>query len=110
MPKFKIEFETSLNEILNNLGIVDAFNMEKADFRKMFDEGGNMFITNTIHKTFISVDEKGTQAAAVTAIAMAGSALPPESVEIKFNKPFYFAIKDNLSGETLFIGRYAYAN
>lgn len=107
MPKFKIEFETSLNEILNKLGITDAFSIEKADFKKMFNMG-NMFITNTIHKTYISVDEKGTEAAAVTAIAMAGSALPPEPVEIKFNKPFYFVIRDNSSAETLFIGRYAF--
>ena len=108
MPKFKIEFETSLNEILNKLVITDAFSMEKADFKKMFNMG-NMFITNTIHKTYISVDEKGTEAAAVTAIAMAGSALPPEPVEIKFNKPFWFVVRDNFSGETLFIGRYAFA-
>jgi len=106
MPKFKIEFETSLNEILNNLGITDAFYMEKADFKNMFDKGGNMFITDTIHKTYISVDEKGTEAAAVTAIGMAGSALPPEPTELKFNKPFYFIIRDEVLGETLFIGSY----
>jgi serpin B len=74
----------------------------------MFDMG-NMFITEAIHKTYISVDEKGTEAAAVTAIAMAGSALPPEPIDIKFNKPFYFIIRDNNSAETLFMGRYAFA-
>lgn len=110
MPKFKIEFETSLNEILNNLGITDAFYMEKADFKNMFDKGGNMFVSDTIHKTYISVDEKGTEAAAVTAIGMAGSALPPEPLEVKFNKPFYFIIRDEVLGETLFVGRFAYAN
>lgn len=110
MPKFKIEFETSLNEILKNLGITDAFNMEKADFKNMFDKSGNMFITDTIHKTYISVDEKGTEAAAVTAIGMAGSALPPEPLEVKFNKPFYFVIRDEVLGETLFVGKFAYAN
>ncbi len=108
MPKFKIEFETSLNNILMNLGITDAFSQEKADFKNMFDMG-NMFITEAIHKTYISVDEKGTEAAAVTAIGMAGSALPPEPIDIKFNKPFYFIIRDNNSAETLFMGRYAYA-
>lgn len=108
MPKFKIEFETSLNEIFMNMGIIDAFDDKSADFTKMIDKG-NMWFTKTIHKTFIDVDEKGTEAAAVTAIGMAGSALPPEPIELKFNKPFYFAIRDNTSGETLFMGRYAFA-
>ena len=109
VPKFKIEFSTSLNQILQNLGINSAFNSQKADFKNMF-ESGNMFITDTIHKTYISVDEEGTEAAAVTAISMAGSALLPEPIEIKFNKPFYFLVRDNTSGELLFVGSYAYAN
>ena len=109
MPKFKIEYSTSLNEIFMNMGITTAFDEKNADFTKMFDKG-NMWFTKTIHKTFIDVDEKGTEAAAVTAIGMAGSALPPEPIELKFNKPFYFAIRDNISGETLFMGRFAYAN
>lgn len=105
MPKFKIEYETSLNDILKNIGINIAFE-KNAEFEKMFDTG-NMFFTDTIHKTFINVDEKGTEAAAVTSLAMAGTALPPEPMELKFNKPFYFAIRDNKSGEVLFMGRLA---
>lgn len=109
MPKFKIDYSTDLNDIFMNMGITTAFDEKNADFTKMFDKG-NMWFTKTIHKTFIDVDEKGTEAAAVTAIGMAGSALPPEPIELKFNKPFYFAIRDNTSGETLFMGRYAFAN
>ena len=108
MPKFKIEYETILNDMLMNMGITTAFDTENADFAKMFDKG-NMWFTKAIHKTFINVDEKGTEAAAVTAIGMAGSAMHPEPIELKFNKPFYFAIRDNTSGETLFMGRFAYA-
>ena len=108
MPKFKFEFDTSLNDILKNIGIINAFDGNTADFTKMFDSG-NMWITKTIHKTYINVDEKGTEAAAVTAIGMAGSGMPPEPIELKFNKPFYFVIRDNTSGEALFMGRYAYA-
>ena len=67
-----------------------------------------MWFTDTI-KTFICVDEEETEAAAVTSIGMSGSALSPESIELKFNKPFYFAIRDNTSGEILFMGRYAFA-
>ena len=109
MPKFKIESDIDLNEMLMNSGILTAFDGNSADFTNMFDSG-NMAITDVRHKTYINVDEKGTEAAAVTAIAMAGSALPPEPVEVRFNKPFYFAIRDNTSGEILFMGRYAFAN
>lgn len=108
MPKFKIEYSESLNNMLKNIGIKTAFDTKTAQFGKMFDSG-NMWFTDTIHKTFISVDEKGTEAAAVTSIGMGGSALPPEPIELKFNKPFYFAIRDNTSGEILFMGRYAFA-
>ena len=108
MPKFKIEYSDRLNDTLKNIGIQTAFDAKTARFEKMFDSG-NMWFTDTIHKTFISVDEKGTEAAAVTAIGMAGASLPPEPIELKFNKPFYFAIRDNTSGEILFMGRYAFA-
>lgn len=55
------------------------------------------------------MDEEETEAAAVTSIGMSGSALPPELIELKFNKPFYFAIRDNTSEEILFVRRYAFA-
>ncbi len=107
-PKFKVEFSTDLNDYMKNLGITDAFDGQKADFKSMFDSG-NMWITKALHKTYIAVDEKGTEAAAVTAIGMAGSALPPQPVTVKFNEPFTFVIRDNTSGEVLFIGEYAFA-
>lgn len=107
MPKFKFDYETSLNDMLKQLGIKKAFG-ESADFSKMF-KSGNMQLTDTVHKTYIDVNEKGTEAAAVTGIAMAGSALPPEPIEFKANKPFYFMICDNSDGTVLFAGRYASA-
>lgn len=106
MPKFKIEYATSLNEILKETGINKAFSGE-AEFEKMFDSG-NMWITDTIHKTYINVDEEGTEAAAVTGIGMAGSALPPEPIVVKYNKPFTFVIKDKAHNEILFIGEFSY--
>ena len=106
MPKFKFEYAASLKDSMQNLGIDFAFDAEKADFSGMFD-GGNMFITDALHKTYINVNEKGTEAAAVTAIMMAGSSLPPEPIEVKYNEPFTFVIRDNDSGEILFLGRYA---
>lgn len=104
LPKFKIEYETKLNKTLKNLGINKAFT-ENAEFHSMFDKG-NMWITDTIHKTYLNVDEKGCEAAAVTGLAMAGSSLPPEPVTLKFNKPFNFIIRDNENGEILFTGKF----
>lgn len=108
MPKFKTEFSTPLNDIFHALGIKKAFT-QQAEFGKMFEEG-NMWITDTIHKTYINVDENGTEAAAATGIGAAGSALPPQLVECRADRPFTYIIRDNLSGEILFMGEYAFAD
>lgn len=110
MPKFRVEYSTGLSEIMKNLGINMAFDSERADFTKMVS-GGNMYITDAIHKTYISVDEKGTEAAAVTAITMdATSAMRPEPLKVSFDTPFTFVIRDNKNGMTLFVGEYAFVN
>ena len=107
MPKFKIEYSTALDESLVNMGIDRAFT-EQAQFENMFD-GGNMQITDVLHKTYIDVDENGTEAAAVTSIGMEATSLPPEPTAVKFDKPFTFVIRDKQSGEILFMGAYMFA-
>lgn len=110
MPKFKIEFDTKLNGIMQNLGATDAFVYGRADFDPMIENGnGEYYIKDSIHKTYIEVDEKGTEAAAVTSIGMGGASLPPQPITVKFDEPFTFVIRDNTSGEVLFIGEYAFA-
>ena len=109
MPKFKFEFDIGLNDIMKNLGIDIAFDANRADFTKMVDSG-NMFIADSIHKTYIGVDEEGTEAAAVTAIMMEPtSAMPKEPIVVKYDTPFTFVIRDNKNDVTLFIGEYAFA-
>lgn len=109
VPKFKIEYDTGLNGIMKTLGVDVAFDADRADFTKMTD-GGNMFIQDSIHKTYIAIDEEGTEAAAVTAIMMgATSARPQEPRVVKFDTPFTFVIRDNKNNVTLFIGEYAFA-
>lgn len=108
VPKFSMEYSTSINDILKTIGINKAFD-KSAEFENMFDSG-TMWIDSTIHKTYIKVDEEGTEAAAVTGIGMAGSSLPPEPVIVKYNRPFTFVIRDNTSGEILFMGEYAFAD
>ena len=91
----------------------NAFSRFLADFSGMMNlsPDEDLWIDKVLHKTYISVDEEGTEAAAVTAVMMDGatSARPKEPIEVKFDEPFYFVIRDDTSGETLFMGRYAYA-
>lgn len=114
MPKFKIEYSKELSEILGRLGVNLAFSDTKAEFPNMLSgipSDENVYIDKVLHKTYISVDEKGTEAAAVTAVMMAGMAvvIPEEPVIFKADKPFTFIIRDEKSGEIIFIGRYSKA-
>ena len=78
-----------------------------ADFTGM-DGTGGMFIGSVLHKTFVDVAEKGTEAAAATAVIMLTSAAPApiRPVEFHADRPFIYLIRDNDSGAILFIGRY----
>lgn len=106
IPKFKIEYSMSLKEQLSVMGMEKAFDF---NFNGIL-ENEPLKIDDVLHKTYIKVDEKGTEAAAVTSIMMAGAtAKPSDIVEFKADKPFYFVIRDNSLGEILFMGRYAYA-
>ena len=108
MPKFRVEYSAGISDIMKNLGINVAFDKYRADFTKMVT-GGNMYIMDAIHKTYISVDEEGTEAAAVTAVMMdATSAFRDEPLRVSYDTPFTFVIRDNKNGITLFVGEFAY--
>ncbi len=112
MPKFKIEYDCELNGALERLGISSAFSPVGARFGKMLENipgTDNVYIQETVHKTFISVDEKGTEAAAVTGMMAGGSSLPSEPIEFTADRPFTFMIRDIETGEILFMGRYSEA-
>ena len=104
-PKFKIGLSYGLRELMEKLGMKKAFT-KGADFSKMT---GNreLYISAIIHKTFIEVDEKGTEAAAATAVVMRmKSAGPPQSCpEFKADHPFFYFIRENSTGTILFTGR-----
>ncbi len=110
IPKFKVEWNIDLNDILKNMGIITAFDLKQADFKNMLTTG-NTAISQVTHKTFINVDENGTEAAAITIMATptAANVPPPKPVEFKANKPFTYVIRDNINGEILFVGEYAFA-
>lgn len=105
IPKFKIEKRYILNEVLKKLGMVDAFDMMKADFSGMTPKP-DLYITSVIHQSFVEVNEEGTEAAAATAVIMGTKAVIIPTV-FKADRPFIFLIKDNRSGSILFIGRLA---
>jgi serpin B len=101
----------SLGQDLAALGMPLAFDAKRADFTGManppsFAEG--LVIAHVFHKGFVRVDEKGTEAAAATAVVMIARGLfreedPPR--EVKVDRPFLFLIRDNASGLVLFLGR-----
>jgi serpin B len=114
LPKFKLEPPTmALAEKFEALGMKTAFDKPQgsANFDKIAPRKPNdyLYISQIFHKTFIAVDEKGTEAAAATAVAMmAGTALrspPPPPIEVKVDRPFVYAIQHVPSGVCIFLGR-----
>ncbi|MBN1162541.1 serpin family protein [Patescibacteria group bacterium] len=107
MPKYTTEYETSLNQVLMSLGMKDAFNTGTADFSKMIDAGPeNVYISQTKHKTYLEVNEKGTEAAAVTSIGVGITSVNPveKSFYMKVDRPFLVTIKENKTNTILFLG------
>jgi serpin B len=114
LPKFKLEPPTiALAENLQALGMKSAFDIPQgsANFDKMAPRKPNdyLYISNVFHKTFIAVDEKGTEAAAATAVVMMRAtsiARPkPPPIEVKVDHPFIYAVQHVPSGVCLFLGR-----
>ncbi len=103
-PRFEFETEVQLSKALSDLGMPVAFG-GGADFGGMVEGGaGGLFIDEVFHKSFVSVDEDGTEAAASTAVVMLES-LPPSWGELRFDRPFLFAIRDRPTDAILFFGR-----
>jgi serpin B len=102
LPKFRFTWgSTSLKPALQALGMVQPFDETQADFSGMTTEE-QLYIADVIHKAFVGVDESGTEAAAATAVIMAGNAGPP--VELTVDRPFVFLIRDE-TGTLLFVGQ-----
>ena len=95
LPKFELQFKDQLNEVLTDLGMEKAFNPFEADFTGLREEG-ELFVSKVIHKTYLKVFEDGCEAAAVTAIDIAGNGMPIEEkiYEMKVNRPFLFLLKN----------------
>jgi serpin B len=105
LPRFKIEFEQSLNTALKQLGMGPAFS-PAADFSKMVVPPATAAISEVLHKTFVEVNEEGTEAAAVTGVKMTMTAMPRPEEKFSFvcDHPFLCAIRDDVTGSVLFLG------
>ena len=101
LPRFKLEYEKTLNDVLSALGMGIAFT-PAADFSRM-TPGGGVWISEVKQKSFVEVDEEGTEAAAATVVVVELSAGPA----LRADRPFLFAIRERFSGTLLFVGKLA---
>jgi serpin B len=105
LPRFRVETGTNLNELLKTLGMLSAFIDGTADFSGM-DGTQNLYIGDVVHKAFIDVAEKGTEAAAATAVGIETTSLPPPpDLVVRADRPFLYFLRDQPTGAILFMGR-----
>lgn len=103
LPKVEMNWNQSLGGPLVALGMGPAFS-DEADFSKISDE--DLLISEVVHQAFLKMDEKGTEAAAATAVMMRATSMPPPpQVTLTVDRPYLFAIRDIESGALLFVGR-----
>jgi serpin B len=102
LPRFKTDYDVTLNDALKTLGMEEAFS-SKANFSGM---GKNFAISQVKHKTFVEVNEEGTEAAAATSVGIVTTSLreEPEPFRMIVDRPFFCAIRDNQTGNILFMG------
>nr|WP_326171754.1 serpin family protein [uncultured Oscillibacter sp.] len=106
IPKFQCEYGAELSDSLKALGITDAFDWNTADFAAMGSSpNGPLYISKVLHKTYISVDEKGTKAGAATAVEMdRGGTAPGIVPTVYLDRPFLYLLVDLETGLPAFIG------
>jgi serpin B len=106
-PRFEFTSSFALARVLESMGMKDAFSPELADFSGMTTME-EVYISDVLHKAFVAVDEKGTEAAAATAVIIAAKSMPvkePDPKIFRADHPFLFMIRHNTSGAILFMGR-----
>jgi serine protease inhibitor len=101
-PRLKLEWERVLIPDLQTLGMRDAFSETAADFSRLSTGDGRLFINIVKQKTYVDINEEGTEAAAVTNVGIFTTSLP---ASVRFDRPFLFVIRERLSGTVVFIGK-----
>lgn len=103
LPKFEFKFDQSLVDVLKALGMTDAFSDAKANLTGISD-AAKLVVSEVIHKSYIKVDERGTEAAAVTEVTIIYTSIGPDN-SFRVNHPFVFAIREKDTKAILFIGK-----
>lgn len=106
LPRFKVESSFALSNELSALGMKDAFDPDHADLSGM-DGTRELYIKEVVHKSFVEVNEEGTEAAAATGVIVGVRSLPAPPPEFRADHPFLFFIRHDATGSVLFIGRLA---
>jgi serpin B len=107
LPKFTINFSEDLSDSLKTMGMAEAFDRKKADFSNMIIAPNRAWISRVLQKTYMGVNEEGTEAAAVTAVIMGATCayIPPKpAIEFKVDRPFVLVLADKETDKILFLG------
>ena len=102
LPKFKESYKYEMNNPLKALGLTNLF--IAPDLNGMFEDLNDLFVSKVLQDTYISVDESGAEAAAVTVIIINRTSIGPEAVEVKLDHPFIYAIQDTQTNAIIFLG------
>ena len=107
LPRFESRWGRQLNPALKAMGMATAFDPDHADFSRIHTPPPSLFISVVQHKTYVKVDEEGTEAAAATSVTVAATSAiirEPPPFEMIVDHPFFFAIAERQSGAILFTG------
>lgn len=107
LPKFELEYEVDLNDPLTELGMKTAFDTEEANFPNISMGDEQIFISDVKQKSYVKVNEEGTEAAAATETDMEVTSFNPDTFDMIVDRPFFFTITDNDTGTILFMGSMA---
>ncbi len=107
LPRFKLQYELLMNDVLKSLGMAIAFDPQQANFASI-NPAAQLYVSKVKHKSFVEVNEEGTEAAAATSVEIGLTSVrhgEPKSFTMVVNRPFVFVIRDASSGTILFIGK-----
>ena len=104
LPKFEFSYDAGLRPPLEALGMTLAFTPDAADLSGM-DGTRELYVSDVVHKAFVRVDEKGTEAAAATGVIVGATSAPTDVLEVTVDRPFLFLIRDGETGAALFVGQ-----